>query len=181
MDIGGYTLTPADGEGLIVRVRTIGDGATPSVNGTMTGVLARLHALTGESEHAERYSVLLTTFAEDARRQPISCGTYFNGFDLVLRGMQIVIVGQRNDAAVGSFREALRRLSLPNKILVIVAPGESLHETHPARGKGQVNDRATAYLCAGQTCSQPITDPNALELQLKVRVVGALPGASART
>jgi uncharacterized protein YyaL (SSP411 family) len=63
-------------------------------------------------------------------------------------------------------------MSLPNKIVMVIAPGESLHATHPANGKGQINNKVTAYLCAGQTCSPPITDPNQLELQLKTRVVG---------
>ena len=173
MDIGGYALTPADGDPLIARVRTVMDGATPSVNGTMMHVLARLEALTGDTIHAERFSVLTQAFAEDARRQLISAATYLNGFDFILRAMHIVIVGQRNDPGVAAFRDVLKRLSMPNKVVTVVAPGEALHPTHPANGKGQVNNKATVYLCAGRTCSPPITDANQFELQLKTRVVGA--------
>jgi uncharacterized protein YyaL (SSP411 family) len=177
MDIGGYALTPSDGDPLIVRVRTVMDGATPSVNGTMMHVLARLNALTGDKVHAERFSVLTQAFAEDARRQLIAAATYFNGFDLILRALNIVIVGQRNDPGVQTFREVFRRVSAPNKIVTVVAPGEQVHPTHPANGKGQVDNKITVYLCAGQTCSPPITDPNQLELQLKTRVLP--PGAVA--
>ena len=173
MDIGGYASTPADGDPLIVRVRTVLDGATPAVNGTMMSVLARFEAHTGEVIHAERFSVLTQAFAEDARKQLISAATYLNGFDLILRAMQIVIVGQRNDPNVAAFRDVFRRLSAPNKIVSIVAPGETLHPTHPANGKAQVNNKVTVYLCAGQTCSAPITDPNQLEMQLKTRVLPA--------
>ena len=180
-DIGGYALTPSDGEPLIVRVRTVMDGATPSANGTMMHVLARLHILTGDVAYYERYSVLAQTFAEDAGRQLIPAATYFNGFDLMLRAIGVVIVAARNDPAVGAFREVFRRMSLPNKVISIVAPGEALYAGHPASGKGQVNDRATLYLCSGQTCSPPIVDPNQLELMLKTRVVsnGGQPAASA--
>jgi uncharacterized protein len=171
MDIGGYTSTPVDAEGLIVRVRTVLDGATPAVNGTMMSVLARLESHTGETIHAERFSVLTQAFAEDARKQLISAASYLNGFDLILRAMQVVIVGQRNDPNMAAFRDVFRRLSAPNKIVSIVAPGEALHATHPANGKEQVNGRVTVYLCAGQTCSPPITDPNQLEMQLKTRVL----------
>lgn len=174
-DIGGYSLTPADGEALIVRVRTVMDGATPSVNGTMMHVLARLHALTGDTLHAERFSVMTQAFAEDARRQLVSAATYFNGFDLMLRAIEVVIVANRNDPAIGQFREVFRRMSLPNKIVMTVAPGETLREGHPANGKGQVNDRATVYLCAGQTCSPAMTDATQLEVALKTRIVP--PGA----
>jgi hypothetical protein len=161
-----------DGDPLITRVRTVLDGATPAVNGTMMHVLARLEALTGDPVHAERFSVLTQAFAEDARRQLIPAATYLCGFDFILRAIQIVIVGQRNDPGVIAFRDVLKRLSLPNKVVMIVAPGEALHAQHPANGKGQVNNKATAYLCAGRTCSAPVTDPNQFELALKTRVVG---------
>jgi hypothetical protein len=147
------------------------DGATPSVNGTMMHVLARLHAFTGETVHAERYSVLTQAFAEDARRQLVSAATYFNGFDLILRALQVVIVGNRNDAGVAQFRDVFRRMSLPNKIISIVAPGEALPAGHPATGKGQINNQVTVYLCTGQTCSPPVVDPNVLEVQLKTRMM----------
>jgi uncharacterized protein len=172
MDIGGYTLTPSDGDHLITRVRTVLDGATPSANGTMMHVLGRLEALTGDTVHGERFSVLTQAFAEDARRQLIPSATYLCGFDFILRAVQIVIVGQRNEPGVTAFRDVLKRLSLPNKVVTVVAPGEALHATHPANGKGQVNNRATVYLCAGRTCSAPITDPNQFELSLKTRIVG---------
>jgi uncharacterized protein YyaL (SSP411 family) len=147
----------------------------------MMHVLARLNAFTGDMVHAERFSVLTQAFAEDARRQLISAATYLNGFDLILRAMQIVIVGQRNDPRVGAFRDVLRRVSVPNKIVSVVAPGEALHATHPANGKGQVDNKVTVYLCAGQTCSPPVTDPAQLEIQLKTKVMpaGAMPTARA--
>ncbi len=176
-DIGGYTLTPADGEALIVRVRTAMDGATPSVNGTMMHVLVRLNAFTGDLDYAERFSVLAQAFGDDARRQIVSAATLFNGFDFVLRAQQIVIVGQRNEAGVNAFRDVFRRLSAPNKIITIVAPGEALRANHPAAGKGQVNNRPTVYFCAGETCSAPITDPVQLESVLKMRVVSDGPAS----
>jgi hypothetical protein len=180
MDIGGYALTPVDGDPLIVRVRTVMDGATPSVNGTMMHVLTRLNALTGEVIHAERFSVLTQAFAEDARRQLISAATYFNGFDLILRAIAVVIVGQRNDPGVAAFRDVFRRVSVPNKVVQIVAPGEALYGGHPANGKGQVDNKVTVYLCGGQTCSPPITDPIQLELQLKTRTLPPGTMATAR-
>ncbi len=170
-DIGGYTLTPADAQNLIVRVRTVTDGATPSANGTMMHVLVRLNAFTGDIDYAERFSVLTQAFAEDARRQLTSSGTFFNGFDFVLRAQQIVIIGQRNEAGVNAFRDVFRRMSAPNKIITIVAPGEALRPNHPAAGKGQVNNRVTAYLCSSQTCSLPFVDPASLEMGLKTRFV----------
>jgi uncharacterized protein YyaL (SSP411 family) len=177
-DIGGYAMTPSDGEAQLVRVRTVLDGATPAANGTMMHVLGRLFGLTGDKHYAERYSVLTQAFAEDARRQPAAAATYYCGFDLILRAVQIVIIGDRNSAGVAAFRDVFRRTNLVNKIVLNIAPGESVYAGHPAHGKGQVDGKVTVYVCAGQTCSLPITDPGQLEVQLKTRMVsGGVPSA----
>jgi uncharacterized protein YyaL (SSP411 family) len=177
-DIGGYCMTPDSDTDQIVRVRTVLDGATPSANGTMMNVLARLFSHTGNKHYAERYSVLAQTFADDARRQPAAAATYFNGFDLILRALQVVIVGERNSPGIAAFREVLRRTNLVNKVVQQIAPNEQLYEGHPAFGKSQVDGKATLYVCVGQACSLPITDPEKLELQLKSRVV-QMPSANA--
>jgi uncharacterized protein YyaL (SSP411 family) len=177
-DIGGYAMTPSDGEAQLVRVRTVLDGATPAANGTMMHVLGRLFGLTGDKHYAERYSVLTQAFAEDARRQPAAAATYYCGFDLILRAVQIVIIGDRNSAGVAAFRDVFRRTNLVNKIVMNIAPGESVYAGHPAHGKGQIDGKVTVYVCAGQTCSLPITDPGQLEVQLKTRMVsGGVPSA----
>jgi len=176
-DIGGYAMTADDGEERLVRVRTVLDGATPSANGMMMHVLGRLFGLTGDKMHAERYSVLTQAFAEDARRQPAAAATYYCGFDLILRAVQIVIVGDKASAGVAAFRDVFRRTNLVNKMILNIAPGEALYAGHPAFGKGQVDGKVTVYVCSGQTCSLPITDPNQLEVQLKTRVVNG--GATA--
>ena len=51
---GGYFYAPDDGEANISRTKTAHDAATPAGNGTMVGVLARLHHLTGEAAYLER-------------------------------------------------------------------------------------------------------------------------------
>ena len=48
-DGGGYFFTADDADALIVRTKTAIDNATPSGNGTMVGVLARLWHLTGDT------------------------------------------------------------------------------------------------------------------------------------
>ena len=51
---GGYFYAPDDAEASISRTKTAHDSATPAGNGTMVGVLARLHYLTGEGAYLER-------------------------------------------------------------------------------------------------------------------------------
>jgi uncharacterized protein YyaL (SSP411 family) len=170
-DIGGYALTADDAEAGLVRVRTILDGATPSANSIMIQVHARLLSITGNQQHAERYSVIVRAFADDARRQPAAAATFFNGFDLLLRAFEIVIFGDRNSPVTAAFRDVFRRANLMNRIVMHVSPGEHLPDGHPAASKGAVDGKVTVYVCSGQTCSLPVTDPIQLETQLKLRVV----------
>jgi hypothetical protein len=54
-------------------------------------------------------------------------------------------------------------------VLQVVAPGENLPAGHPADGKGQLDGKATAYICHGPSCSLPITEPAAMAVALGVR------------
>jgi len=76
--------------------------------------------------------------------------------------VQIVLVGDPQDRQLGALRRAVYRVSLPNRIVLVVPPGRALPPDHPAHGKGLVGGRAAAYVCNGPTCSLPITDPQAL-------------------
>ena len=56
--------------------------------------------------------------------------------------------------------------SLPNRVLTQLAPGDALPLGHPAFGKGQQEEKATAYVCVGPVCSLPVTEPDALRVAL---------------
>ena len=47
-------------------------------------------------------------------------------------------------------------------------PDQALPAAHPASGKTQIDGKATAYLCRGQTCSLPLTDEQELRKALLV-------------
>ena len=58
--------------------------------------------------------------------------------------------------------------SLPNRLLVVVEPGETLPETHPAFGKAMENGQPTAYICQHQNCSAPISNAVTLSQVLQL-------------
>jgi hypothetical protein len=159
---GGYFFTAADAEALIVRSKHAMDNATPAGNGVMVEVLARLAFLTGDDTYRERAEALVIAFASAVGQQAPAHATLLCGFDLLMNADQVVLVGDR---AAADFNEMLRSIhaaSLPNKVLQTLSGEDVLPEGHPASGKGMVDGKATIYVCHGQTCSLPITDPATL-------------------
>ena len=161
-DGGGYFFTADDADALIVRTKTAIDNATPSGNGTMVGVLARLWHLTGKTGYRERAEEILAAFAGDVARNPAGHAVMILNLDLLLRALDVTIIGTRGEKATDSLIAEVWKSAHVHVVLRVVTPGESLPATHPAAGKGVVDGRPTAYVCRGQTCSLPVTDVESL-------------------
>jgi uncharacterized protein len=91
--------------------------------------------------------------------------TLLNGYELLQRATELVIVGAPTDAATEALRRAVYAKSLPNKIVRRLAPGTPLPVSHPAAGKGLVGGRPALYVCRDMSCQAPIVDPAALSVQ----------------
>jgi uncharacterized protein YyaL (SSP411 family) len=159
---GGYYYTADDAEALIVRTRNANDNAVPAGNGVMAGVLGRLYHLSGNEAYRERAEAVVAAFAGDLGRNFFPLATLLNSYEFLEAAVQVVIAGERDEPATDSLLRAAYQVSLPDRVVLVVGPEESLPAGHPAHGKGQVDDTATAYVCIGTTCSLPATDPEAL-------------------
>lgn len=166
---GGYFFTADDTEALITRSKTAQDNPNPAGNGVMVGVLARLYYLTGDTRYRERAERIVAAFAGDAPRQAFGFATLINANELLQRALQIVIRGERGETATDALLRSVAGISLPNKILLVVPRTAELAADHPAAGKGEIDNRATAYVCEGPVCSPPLTDPAALAAELAAR------------
>ena len=134
----------------------------PSGNGTMVGVLTRLALLTGDDAYRQRADEIIAVFAGEMARNFFPLATLINNADLEMKPVQIVLVGDFADPGFKGLRRAAYQVSLPNRVVLAVAPGEALPDGHPASGKGLVGGRAAAYVCDGPVCSLPLSDPQAL-------------------
>ncbi len=164
---GGYFLTARDAETLVARSRVINDNATPSGNGLLVGVFARLWYLTGDVAWRDATESLLGAFSGEATRNFFPMASFLNGADLYAHAVQVTILGHRGDAATEKLIDAAYAVSLPNRILQVVDPKGMLPENHPAHGKTQVGSQPTAYVCLGQTCGLPVTLADELAAQLR--------------
>ena len=165
---GGYFFTPDDGDPLIVRARSVFDQSYPCANGVMVGVLAQLYFATADTSYRDRANALVDGFTGEIGRVYISMGSFLNGLEMLMTGLQIVVVGPLTNPKTHELLSAVMGRSLPNKTLLLVDPSQSLPEGHPAFGKTMQNGQPTAYICQRQTCSIPITNPVTLSQSLQL-------------
>jgi uncharacterized protein YyaL (SSP411 family) len=83
-----------------------------------------------------------------------------NAVDLRLRAAEIVVTGQ--GARADQLLAAARRLPALDRIVLHAGSADTLPQHHPARDKIAAVSGPSAFVCVGQTCSLPITDPAAL-------------------
>ena len=164
---GGYFVSASDTEGLITRPKMVQDAATPSGNGTMVEVLARLFHLTGNDGYRHRAEAAVNAFAGDVPKNFFPFGSLLNGNEMLQRAVQIVILGARGAADTEALLRAVNGVSLPTRVLAVLEPGATLPPNHPAAGKQQISSRATAYVCRGPVCSLPLAEPAALAAELQ--------------
>lgn len=170
-DQGGYFQTAIDSDMLIHRVRTAFDGPSHSASGIMITVLTKLFLATGDTAYRDRAGNIVGSFAGEVGRSFLMMGSYLNGLETLLAGLQIVIIGSKDNQKTRELITAVLGRSLPNRFVMVVDPAEELPQGHPAFGKTMENGQPTAYVCQHQNCSAPIANPVTLSqiLQLPPR------------
>ena len=163
---GGYFLTADDADALILRSKPAHDHATPAGNGAMVAVLARLFHHTGDDRYRARAEQVLAAFGGDLDRGFASMTSLLQGAELLDNAQQIVVVGPPDDPATLALIDAVAGASLPNRVLSLLSPGQTLQPGHPAAAKVTARARPVAFLCQGPVCSLPIDDAEALRQAL---------------
>jgi hypothetical protein len=158
--VGVFYMTPHDGgEALVHRPESHHDGAIPSGAAVSVCNLVRLGLIAGDTralDVAERYMARRT-----AEVSPMVTSRLLAAVDLYLHGVEVVVTG-------GDAREALvdaaRRCYAPTRMLAGPWASASIRDGGDGRGGKQdaAGGRAQAYVCRGQTCSAPVTEPGEL-------------------
>lgn len=159
---GAYLFAAEDTPNLITRTKNANDHATPSGNGTLVDVFARLFYLTGNSDYRDRADNIVPTFAGEVARNFFPLSTLINASEFLDHGQQLVVVGGRNEPTTSALLREIENHSLPDRILSVVDQPEDLPPTNPATGKDRVGGKPALYICEGPVCGLPITEPAAL-------------------
>lgn len=152
---GGYFFTAADAHDLVLRTKSANDSAVPSGNGGMVFALARAFYLTGKQAYRMRAKSTVDALEVEAMKNFPHGVTLLNGFELLEKAAQVVVIGDRAEDDTKALLTALHSVSVPNLVLDVIVPGTVFPDMHPAHGKTAACGAATAYVCRGPTCSPP--------------------------
>jgi uncharacterized protein len=162
---GGFYLTAKDAVDVPgARPRQTHDGATPSGVGLLAEVFVRLWHLTDEPRWREAAEGLIRAVSgapEGLGGSPLT----LMSADMLERGGSVVVDGPLDDPVA----EALATVALraPDPTLTVLRLDRSLWPNGPPRADLPRPSAPAAMLCQGQTCSLPVTTPEALETLMK--------------
>ena len=166
-DNGGYYLAADDTSDLVLRPLSAADDAVPNPNATMLQNLADLYTFTGDAAYLKRADALLAAFQAEAQTMALAYTGLLSGALTLISPQHIIIAGRRGEPGAAAWRKALAEVSMPGAIIQWVGDEQNIPPSSPASGKGRADDKITAYICIGQRCSLPLTDPEQVKEQLK--------------
>ncbi|WP_425106081.1 thioredoxin domain-containing protein [Ancylobacter sp.] len=169
-EAGGYYLTADDAEGLILRPEATADDAVTNPQALIARNLVRLAILTGDDAYRARADRLFAALLPRAAPNLYSHAGLLNALDTRLRAREVVVIGAGAEAE--TLAEAARRLPLADVSVQRVTGPSTLPADHPARAKAtsvtsDTSGSAAAFVCAGGSCSLPVTEVNRLEELLR--------------
>jgi hypothetical protein len=169
-DHGGFFQTGEDAERLVLRPKELFDNAVPSGNSVAAEVLIRLARLTG-SETYERAGVSALRVARNLiERAPTMFGHTLGALDLyVSPSKEVAVVGDLDAEETRRLILEVWSRYLPNVVLAASPPGDqAAAQLIPLlAGREPLNGKPSAYVCERFTCRLPVSDPEALAVQLK--------------
>ncbi|HCX31109.1 MAG TPA: thioredoxin domain-containing protein [Blastocatellia bacterium] len=166
---GAFFYTGRSHEALIVRSKDFFDNATPSGNSVAADVLLRIGLLTDNSDYQRRAATILRLNAAALRRYPAGFGRLLCALDFYLgTPKEIASIGSPESEETRFLIKEVWRRYLPNKVVAQASPtNQTANSLIPLlRGRAQVQDKPTVYVCEHFVCKQPTTDPSELASQL---------------
>ncbi len=154
----GYFLSADDAQALIVRPRSTTDEATPSATSVMASNLIHLWRLTGDDAYRRDADAIFASASETIGANLFAATGLLSALDFRLRATDVVIVSPPG-ASPADLVTAVRQNWTSTLVVSLHEDAGRLPAAHPAAGKSAVDGRATAYVCRGETCSLPATEP----------------------
>jgi uncharacterized protein YyaL (SSP411 family) len=152
---GGFFMSAADGDRLIVRPRPPHDGATPSGASLIVEVFARLHhvGLEPRWRAAAERAARRHAGTESAR---VQSPLLLAAIDLIERGGEVVVEGRRDDPRAIALAHVALAAADPTIVTLRLDP--ALWPDGAPGGRRRLPAHPAAMLCRGHACSLPVAD-----------------------
>jgi uncharacterized protein YyaL (SSP411 family) len=150
-ELGGFFLTPSDGEQLVARQKDLDDNPTPSGNSMLAFVLLRLARIWGDDELERRAVGVLRLVRDVIPQAPSAFGWALCALDLHLSPPREIAIVGGPDSDVA--RAALR--GLDSNAVVAFGPAD---DVPLLAGKTRVEGRPAVFVCERFACRAPVTD-----------------------
>ena len=154
-DSGGYYLSADDASDLLLRPHATADDATPNPNAVAAQNLVRLAVLSGDDHWRRQADRLIEGILSAVERNLFGHVALLNALDLRLRGAEIVCTGTDADR----FAQAALKLPFTDRIVLRARDPSALPASHPAQDKLKAAPASAAFVCVGERCSLPVTEP----------------------
>ena len=159
---GGFWQSAAGADDLILRVKDDYDGAEPSGNSTATLALLKLAAITGREDFRQPAETTLQLYVTHLEKAPQAVAFMLHALDFWLaEPRRTVIAGDPLAPATRELTLAAHSVYQPNKVVL----GNS-GDVEPFAATLPPHAGAAAYVCTGQTCQPPTTNPAELRRHL---------------
>ncbi len=166
---GGYFLSAAAHDGLILRPKESWDGATPSSNSVAALNLLRLSVFTGDERYRRRADAVFSAASDPLERSPAAFPRLLCALDFRSDPpREVVLAGTPGREDFERLRRVLFASPRPNRVVAHadtaagVAGLEALGE-----GRAALGGHAAAYVCSNFACRAPVSDPEALRASLE--------------
>ena len=163
---GGFWQSDGEAKDLILRVKDDYDGAEPSGNSVAVLGLLKMAALCETKEWKEAAEKTLRLFAAKMQQSPQGLPCMLAALDFSLQEpKRVVVAGDLSSPAGRALIQAAHAVYEPNKIVMgTTGPVDPFAATLQPKP----NEKAQVYLCTGNTCQLPTSDPKTVkELLLK--------------
>lgn len=174
---GGFYYTGEDCEKMIVREKTIYDGAIPSSNSVAALNLLRLGRMTGDPRFEKTADLLIRSFSKQVSIRPSAYTQFVQAVDFALGpSREILIAGDLSSPRTAEMIETVHRSYVPNRVLMLResgSPGEALARIAPfTESMTSDGNGPTAYVCENFSCGRPVKDASELGRTLEGDLAG---------
>ncbi len=161
---GGFYSAPDDGESLLIRQKDIYDGALPSANSVAMLNLLRLGRITADPEFERKAAQIGKVFSIDVEKAPVAYTQLMCALSFAVGpSYEVVIAGDESARDTQKLLKALRKTFAPNKVVLLNPTNENSPKIHELvkfiRDQGEMEGKATAYVCKNFNCQLPTNDP----------------------